>query len=164
MRWPLGPGDDLEERMVGAFEVFLESLMGLGVVWEARPGGAAVWIPPDRAEAWDEAQRDTGVYALTDDGGRRWATFWQWIGSKIPDERLWHLDSIGVAPEMQGRGVGAALVDFGLAMARADGTGMLLETGSPGNVPYYERFGFRVVDDADAPDGGPRIWFMRWDP
>jgi len=122
MRWPLGPGDDLEERMVGAFEVFLESLMGLGVVWEARPGlGAAVWIPPDRAEAWDEAG-DTGVYALTDEGGRRWATFWEWVGSKIPDERLWHLDSIGVAPEMQGRGVGSALVDFGLAMARADGT------------------------------------------
>jgi hypothetical protein len=22
----------------------------------------------------------------------------------------------------------------------------------------------RVNDEADAPDGGPRVWFMRWDP
>jgi hypothetical protein len=31
-------------------------------------------------------------------------------------------------------------------------------------VPLYERHGFRVVDDADAPGDGPHIWFMRWDP
>jgi hypothetical protein len=24
--------------------------------------------------------------------------------------------------------------------------------------------GFRVYHEADAPDGGPRVWFMRWDP
>ena len=36
-----------------------------------------------------------------------------------------------------------------------------LETGNPRNVPYYERFGFRVIDEGDAPGGGPRIWFMR---
>ncbi len=30
--------------------------------------------------------------------------------------------------------------------------------------PIYERSGFRVVEDVDAPDGGPHIWFMRWDP
>jgi hypothetical protein len=30
-------------------------------------------------------------------------------------------------------------------------------------VPLYERFGFHVVEEADAPEGGPRVWFMRRD-
>lgn len=65
---------------------------------------------------------------------------------------------------------GSRLIEFGLGLARADdagafleNAGAFLETGTPRNVPYYERFGFRSVDDADA-DGGPHIWFMRWDP
>ena len=36
--------------------------------------------------------------------------------------------------------------------------------GVPGNVPLYERFGFPVTREADAPDGGPHIWFMPRDP
>jgi predicted N-acetyltransferase YhbS len=55
-------------------------------------------------------------------------------------------------------------VEHGLERARADGHSVWLETGTAGNVPYYERFGFRVVDDPFAPGGGPQIWFMRWDP
>jgi len=78
--------------------------------------------------------------------------------------RCWHLDSIGVEPSAQGRGIGSALVESGLTRARVDQAGVFLETGTPRNVPYYERFGFRVVEDPYAPDGGPRIWFMRWDP
>jgi hypothetical protein len=43
------------------------------------------------------------------------------------------------------------------------GVGAFLSTGTPGNVPIYERCGFRVIEEADAP-GGPHIWFMRADP
>ena len=55
-------------------------------------------------------------------------------------------------------------MEFALASARANGSALILETGNPRNVGYYERFGFRVVDDADAPEGGPHVWFMRRDP
>ena len=166
MRWPLGPDGDIEERTVHAFEYFLESLIELGIVWEAGVGmGAAVLVPPDQLNAWEDAQRhDDRVHALTDDGGRRWDVFWEWIESKVPDESLRHLDSVGVAPEMQGRGIGSALIDFGLSRARAAEAGVFLETGTPRNVPLYERFGFRVFEDVDAPGGGPHMWFMRWDP
>ena len=166
MCWPLGLQGDIEERVVQAFEYFLDGLIVLGMVWEAGVGmGAAIWVPPDQLNAWEDAQRrDHRVRALTDDGGRRWDAFWEWIESKLPDAPLWHLDSVGVAPEMQGRGIGSALIDFGLARARAAETGVFLETGSARNVPLYERLGFRVVEDADAPGVGPHIWFMRWDP
>jgi hypothetical protein len=58
----------------------------------------------------------------------------------------------------------AQLIATGLALARADGVGAFLSTGTARNVTIYGRSGFRVVDEADAPDGGPRIYFMRWDP
>jgi len=165
MCWPLGPPEeDLKERLVQSFEYFLETLIELGMVWEAdRGAGAAVWIPPDQRESWEEAQiRDRRVYALMKDGGRRWDGFWEWVASRIPDESLWHLDSVGVAPEMQGRGIGSALIEFGLGRVRVTGNSAVLETGSSRNLALYERYGFRVMEDLDPPGGGPHVWFMRW--
>jgi GNAT superfamily N-acetyltransferase len=154
MQWPLGEHGDIEQRTTRAFEYFLESLIERGLVWEAGRGmGAAVWIPPAQLDAWEEAQRrNARIFSLADDGGRRWDAFWEWVESKTPDEPLWLLDSVAVEPGMQGRGIGSALIEFGLTMARAaDATGMFLETGTSRNVPLYERFGFRVVEAADAP-------------
>ncbi len=159
LRWPLGVDADLEARSIRNFEHYLEPLIELGIVWAtADTLGAAVWVPPARTEAFEDAQRKSqpSIDALTDDRGRRFSVFWRWIGSMLPDEPLWYLDLIGVAPEAQGRGVGSALIELGLTQARAEGTAAFLETGTPGNVAYYERFGFRVVHDADAPDGGPQ--------
>ncbi len=73
----------------------------------------------------------------------------------IPAEPLWILAIVGVEPKAQGGGIGSALIEFGLERARADQAGVFLETVIARNVPYYERFGFRVVEAADAPDGGP---------
>jgi hypothetical protein len=42
--------------------------------------------------------------------------------------------------------------------------GALTDDGGRRYVEIYRRSGFRVVDEADAPGGGPRIWFMRRDP
>jgi GNAT superfamily N-acetyltransferase len=165
VRWPLGVHGDVEERFTRLFARFLESLIDLGMVWEAGAAmGAAVWLPADQADAWEDAQtRDSRVHALTDDGGWRYDAYWAWVESKMPDEPAWHLDSVAVQPELRCRGIGAALIDFGLARAHTAGTGACLETGNPRNVPYYERFGFRTATDEDAPDGGPHIWFMRWE-
>ena len=166
MRWSLGDHGDIEERFTGCFAYFLEDLIPLGMVWEAGAAdGAAVWVPPAGAEVRREAQTgDTRVEGLTVDGGHRYSVFWEWVESRIPDEPLWHLDSVAVGPEARGRGIGAALIQHGLVLARADQVGAVLETANPRNVPYYETFGFRVVDEAEAPDDGPRVWFMRLNP
>jgi predicted N-acetyltransferase YhbS len=77
---------------------------------------------------------------------------------------LWLLDSIAVEPASQGRGLGSALIAAGLTQAAAAGVPAFLSTGTRRNVDVYGRSGFRVVDEADAPGGGPHIWFMRRDP
>jgi GNAT superfamily N-acetyltransferase len=166
MRWPLGEPEDAEAWLIRAFETFLRSLGDAGVVWEAGDAvGALVLIPPDRRAPWEEAQVTMrAIYADGPDGARRYDAFWDWVESREPDEPLALLDSVAVEPAAQGRGIGSALIEFGLARARAGGYGVMLETGNPRNVPLYERHGFRVTDAADAPMDGPRIWFMRWDP
>jgi GNAT superfamily N-acetyltransferase len=166
MRWPMGAHGDIVDRFTRGFGYFLEEVVGLGMVWEAGDAkGAAVWVPPDRSSAWEQHPwNQSRIRALTDDGGRRYDAFWEWVDSQSPDEPLWQLDSIAVEPAAQGRGFGAALIVAGLAQARADAVGAFLSTGTPRNVSIYGRCGFRVVEDLDAPDGGPHIWFMRSDP
>jgi len=158
--WPFGEGGDVEEKCIRTFEFFLEDLIGLGIVWEAGEAlGASIWFSPD-----DRAVHDHRVNALTDDDGRRYDAFWEWVDARIPAEPAWHLDSIGVEPSIQGRGIGTALMEHGLGRAGATGAAVVLETAQERNVPYYERFGFWTVEDADAPGDGPHVWFMRWEP
>ena len=90
--------------------------------------------------------------------------FWRWVDSRSPIDPLWQLDSIAVEPDAQGQGYGSLLIRHGLARARTDGVGAFLSTGTQRNVRIYERCGFHVTENAEAPGGGPRIWFMRWDP
>lgn len=167
LRWPLRDTDEPAVQVGHYFRALNEGFVPLGVLWEAGDGlGAALWLPPGEAGRLAEidlASRPK-VHELTDDGGRRHDAFWDWIESRVPDEPLWFLDHLGVDPSRQGEGTGAALIEFGLERARADGTAAFLETGNPRNLAYYERFGFRVMEEGDAPLGGPHIWFMRCEP
>ncbi len=166
MRWTITGTQDPAGQFTRCFKYFLERALGLDLVWEAEKAmGAAVWIPPGRCESWeDHPWNQPRILELADDGGARYDSFWSWIDTHSPNGPLWLLDSIAVDPTMQGRGYGGALIRAGLARAAADGVGAFLSTGTERNVSIYSNCGFRVVESLDAPDDGPHIWFMRWDP
>lgn len=169
MTWPLGGrSDDLEERCIRAYALYLGPLVDQGLVWETADGhGALVLVPPDQSEVWDDALAHVDHSTTddaTDDGGVRHERFWGWVASKIPPEPVWHLDSLAVEPGWQGHGIGSALIGFGLERTRESNRAVVLETGTARNVPLYERHGFHVVEEDDAPDNGPHVWFMRRDP
>jgi GNAT superfamily N-acetyltransferase len=168
LTWPLGGRlDDLEERCIRAYALYLAPLLDAGLVWETADGyGALVLVSPDQSDVWDDALAhvdDSTTHDVSDDGGLRHERFYEWVASKIPSEPVWHLDSVAVEPGRQGRGIGSALLEFGLERTLESNTAVILETGTPRNVPLYERLGFHVVEEADAPEGGPRVWFMRRD-
>jgi GNAT superfamily N-acetyltransferase len=162
MRWPLGDHGGVAERFTRCFAYVLELALPRGDVLEAGDGnGAAIWFPPGEAHTseghpWAQARID----ALAADA-RRYNDFWHWVDEHTPADPLWQLDSIAVRSEDRGRGFGSALIRAGIERARSAGAGAFVTTGTEGNVPVYERFGFRVLEDVDAPDGGPHIWFMR---
>jgi ribosomal protein S18 acetylase RimI-like enzyme len=72
----------------------------------------------------------------------------------------WYLAGIGVDPPAQRRGVGAALLEPGLAAATRAGLSAALLTNSETNLPFYERHGFRIVREGETPKGGPHAWAM----
>jgi GNAT superfamily N-acetyltransferase len=163
--WALS-GPNLEARMIRAFELYLARVIPLGVVWEAGDGlGAMVLVSDDRMADWEAAVVDDSLIGdLADDGGARHVAYWTWISSKLPQERVWQLDSVAVDSSARGRGIASALIRHGLARASDAGFATTLETGTAANVPIYEHLGFTVVDEADGPDGAPHTWFMRREP
>jgi ribosomal protein S18 acetylase RimI-like enzyme len=67
---------------------------------------------------------------------------------KDPKKPHWHLDPIGVAPELQGQGIGGQMMEYycnhidKLGMAAYHETDSKLE-----NVRFYERFGFKIIGE-----------------
>jgi ribosomal protein S18 acetylase RimI-like enzyme len=82
-------------------------------------------------------------------------------GHHPQSDDYWYLHIAGVAPSHQGKGWGGIAIREGLARASAQGKAVLLETATPSNVPLYQRLGFVVTHEWDAPKGGPHFWTMR---
>jgi len=71
----------------------------------------------------------------------------------------WYLYALGTDPKHQGKGIGSALFAPMLARCDAESRPAYLEASRPENVPYYERFGFKVVGEHTMPHG-PVVWRM----
>lgn len=85
----------------------------------------------------------------------RWASSWS---RHDPGESHWHLGPVAVDRDLQGRGIGRAML--GAFCRRMDEGPWVsyLETDKPENVAFYEPFGFQVVGD-QLVLGVPN-WFM----
>jgi ribosomal protein S18 acetylase RimI-like enzyme len=82
------------------------------------------------------------------------------LESKHPHEPHWYLASLGTAVELQGKGVGSALMRPVLDHCDAAGLPCYLESSKERNVPFYRRHGFEVVQEVPLPDDGPSVWTM----
>jgi ribosomal protein S18 acetylase RimI-like enzyme len=77
-------------------------------------------------------------------------------------ERHHYLFVLGVEPELQGRGVGKALLAALAARAERDGVPCYLETDKENNVRIYRAAGYDVVSDENVATRPPfRLWTMQ---
>lgn len=72
----------------------------------------------------------------------------------------WYLMILVVDPDLQGQGLGSDLVEEGLARVDSDHCGCYLETSEPGNIKFYESFGFTVMEHFRTEKGGIDVWAM----
>jgi ribosomal protein S18 acetylase RimI-like enzyme len=130
----------------------------------------AIWIPPGHAVTAGGMIRSGMISMLF---GVGWRPFTRFVGANVAMGRFqrehvpephWYLLILGVDPEMQGRGLGSALVKEGLDRADETHRPCYLETSEERNVGFYERHGFVVVGTAPLGKGGPPGWAMRRDP
>jgi ribosomal protein S18 acetylase RimI-like enzyme len=108
--------------------------------------GAALWLPPGvepNGQALEKVFRDT---AKPEHMGELLATF-EKMEQSHPREAHWYLPQIGVEPNAQGKGIGAALMRHALARCDQDRSLAYLEASKPQNIPFYQRHGFEVIGE-----------------
>ncbi len=146
----------------------LEYGLRYGYVRQSDEGRAvAIWIPPGEPMSPARMVRcgmlavpvRTGLRPLARFGGANG------VMDKIHKRHMagphWELLIVGVDRQLQGRGRGSALVRDGLARADEEGLPCYLNTNTPANLPFYERLGFTVLEEASLGKGGPPAWAMR---
>ncbi|ESQ06944.1 GNAT family N-acetyltransferase [Streptomyces sp. ZG43] len=139
--------------------------MVYGRVWVADEGRAvAVWATPDEDPSPAFAEVGPVLGELIGDRQAAYESAEQAVAPYRPQEPAWFLNTVAVAPEAQGKGLGGAVLVPGIEEAERAGYPAFLETSSERNVRFYERLGFRVTAAVTLPDGGPRTWCMRKDP
>ena len=132
---------------------------------------SAIWLPPDAVIRTPERLAQAGVTGVVDafsDGARaRLDVILQHLGrireaaASVPH---WYLFFIGVDPARQGLGLGGLLLRAGLSRVDQDGVECQLLTWPSRNVPLYQRYGFEIAVEGDAPGGGPHFWYMQRGP
>merc|ERR1719330_308038 len=138
---------------------------------------------------WEEAKMTCGmgvrmlrmvVGTLRDSGLRRAMAFGR-VMLMLEERRhhhaptALHLQLLGTLPSMQNKGLGAQIIEVGIARADMRGLPCYLESSNPKNVPFYERQGFVVLEECHPFEGrtdgdgnpvegkGPVVTLMRRD-
>lgn len=128
--------------------------------------GAALWNPPDgrpHGLRTDLSLLPVIAQVAGLGGMPRVISTLSLVEKKHPKEPHYYLLGIGVDPARQGKGVGSSLLAPMAERLDREGVPGYLESSKERNIPLYERFGFRVVDELKLPNG-PSVWPMWRDP
>lgn len=160
---------DLPQReRVGVWfcETIIRMGRRLGAVYIAEGGaGAAVWIAPGNTDMPTATILRAGFWKIPFKIGLRGMIRFNNVSSltlrahkeAVPGPH-WYLAFIGVSPESQRGGIGAALVRRGIADADAAGLPCYLETATERGRAFFSKQGFEVV--YQAPIGDDTIYAM----
>lgn len=168
--WVLPDPRSRLRRMTALNEAMFPRFLPIGfmeITTTENLGGAALWCGPER---WDPPNRamlgavPRILRTIGFGGSRKMMGAMAAMKRVHPREPHWYLMGLGTDPPHQRTGVGTALVSPKLEECDKQHLGAYLETQKAINVPYYERFGFRVTGEIDLPMNGPHLWLMWRDP
>jgi GNAT superfamily N-acetyltransferase len=119
--------------------------------------GVAVWTLPQTREVHERERCLKEAFlrvAMGDRGYRDYEQIVSYMSQRartLVGSDCWYLSIVAVAPEVQGRGLGARLLRPTLAEADAAGVACYLETFSRQTLSFYERLGFVARAEFDEP-------------
>ncbi|WP_020671673.1 GNAT family N-acetyltransferase [Amycolatopsis nigrescens] len=174
MSWIMADERFRARRLPDLFEAVLrESHLRHGATEVVRRDGrlvaGAIWDPPGH---WNDPPVSgqlgqlrvmSKVFGRRLGSAARGARLINLMERRHPNRPHWYLAQIGSDPEFAGTGLGRLLLDSRLDRCDAEGQPAYLESSAPGNVPLYERFGFRVTEEFNV-RGGPAVWAMWREP
>ena len=75
-----------------------------------------------------------------------------------PKAKMYYLWFIGVDPSEQSKGIGGNLLEGVIKKAELLNRPVCLETSTVKNIPWYEKFGFKIYNELDL---GYRLYFLK---
>jgi len=130
-------------------------------------GAVAVWVQPEyTTPSWWRMVRAgflASPFVVGGSATRRMLNFEHFISAcrmRTMAGPHWFLFCIGVRPDQQGQGLGAALLRHGLQHLQATGIPCYLETANVRNLSFYQKNGFRLVGEQHQPSAGPGVWSL----
>ena len=161
-----GPNADRRERALSLmFAPVLRQQVRKGIVLGALTSGEVVgltgMVPPGCCQL-TIPEKIVILPALFRGSGLKstlrvleWTADWSRNDSK---STYWHLGPVAIDRNLQGQGIGSALLNAFCQRIDNHKSAAYLETDKEENVTFYERFGFEVVDQ--HPVLGIKNWFM----
>jgi ribosomal protein S18 acetylase RimI-like enzyme len=130
-----------------------------GTVWKLGDLAAvALWLGPGVAPDGDAIVSVLAATVASDKHEDTFAVLEQ-MDRAHPPFPHWYLPWFGVAPALQGRGLGGRLLAHCLDVVDRSGLPAYLETPNPRTIAFYERHGFRRTGVARA-GGCPPVTSM----
>jgi ribosomal protein S18 acetylase RimI-like enzyme len=163
-RW-FSPDDHRRGGMLPRFfAVFAEAYLSHGETYtDGGAAGAALWAAPSTDPLSAEPVYAERLEEIAGIDAPRLFEIVELLEANAPQHPHYHLQFLGVRPEQQGAGLGAALMAPMLERCDRDGVPAYLEATSDRNRALYERHGFRARGDIGVPDG-PALWRMWREP
>jgi GNAT superfamily N-acetyltransferase len=131
-----------------------------GRVWTTDDlAGAALSLPPG---AWRSPLRVTllegSAFGIHLSRAARMGAAIEWRHAR---ERHYYVRDVGVHPDMQGKGLGSALLRPTLERCDLEGVPAYLEASSERNAALYERLGFQLTDELRIAGSPPLRLMLR---
>lgn len=144
------------ERLVTFFGPVLELARRRGHAYATDDAmAAALWSPPE-VELYDGEGLDRiksfFVEVVGDRAGMVGGALDE-LNRRHPTRPHFYLAVLGTHPDRQGHGLGSVAMQPVLRACDETGTLAYLESSNIRNVPFYERHGFRVIEEVTLPDG-----------
>jgi len=132
-----------------------------GRVWTTSDlSGAALSLPPGAWRAPPHATLMEGsAFGIHLSRAARMGAAIEWRHTRKPREPHYYVRDIGVHPDMQGKGLGAALMRPTLERCDLEGLPAYLEASSERSAALYERLGFQLTGELRV-GGSPPLRLM----
>ncbi|HYP60987.1 MAG TPA: GNAT family N-acetyltransferase [Thermomicrobiales bacterium] len=157
-------------RVMGNWNIRLGETFGEVFVTAGEVDGVLTLFSSEREEELEEQIFDTYGSMPDEMGPEAWerneamGRLWE-----IPHEAMkaavaephWYLDLLAVDPDRQGMGIGSTLLQVVNARSDADGRPCALFTFTERNVGLYQRHGYEIVAEGEAPLMPLHYWCLK---
>jgi GNAT superfamily N-acetyltransferase len=160
--WLMGDDSKRRARLRRYFGIDLRHLtLPRGRVWTTSDlTGAALSLPPGKWRVPPQVSMLQGsAFGVKIARAARMGAAMEWRHMRLVRVPHYYVRDIGVHPDMQGKGLGGALMRPTLERCDREGLPAYIEASSVRSAALYERLGFEHIEELRV-GGSPPLWLM----